>query len=103
MVVDVKRICVANYSCDANEGEFGNGWARQLEKIERSGTPNAGICTSIRRHLNFKRPDVRSGGATRIVKAQAMPATEATLTIVPCRRLAMRSPTLRATRYLAGR
>jgi hypothetical protein len=59
------RICVTNDSCDGMKRDLGNGWARQLEGTARSGTPNAGICTSIRRHLNFKRPDVRSGGASR--------------------------------------
>jgi hypothetical protein len=30
---------------------------------------NVGICTAKRRHLNFKRPDVRSGGAIRRFEA----------------------------------
>jgi hypothetical protein len=35
------------------DGNFGNGWARQLQKLERSGTPNAGVCMSISRHLDL--------------------------------------------------
>jgi len=44
---------------------FGNGGVPPLQERERSRTLNIGVCTSIGQHLNFKRWDVRSGGANR--------------------------------------
>jgi hypothetical protein len=44
------------------ERELWKRLARLLEK--RSGTPHAGVCTSVSRHLNLKRRDLRSGVAT---------------------------------------
>jgi hypothetical protein len=57
--------CVTNENCDANEKEFWKWLVTTVGEKRTIRTPNARIYTSIRQHLNFKRSDVRSGGATR--------------------------------------
>ena len=81
MVADVSRdLRREGYlRCEMNEN-FGNGWARQLEKLERSGAPNAGVCTLISRHLNFK----TSSGATLVAVVQ--PADLGNSDNLACRR-----------------